>query len=1477
MFVGAYVILQSSEVQTYLTNKVSKYFLEKYNAKLTVKKIDITFLNRVVFHDVYIEDTKKDTLVFLKDFEAHLLRYDFEKNWVYLDKIVVDNVYANLYEDSAKVMNFQFLLDAFASNDSTPKDTAKSDLKIFCQNFDIKNTRFSYKKYKPEDLTTAGKAEIPHGINFNNLSFTDFNLGIRGLIMRGDTIDVHFENVSIKEKSGFELDTLKTWLRFTNKNINLIDFALVTPNTNFKVPLLKLGFDSLGDFSDFLNKVNITAKIEKSKIGADDFAFFVPDLWGINQSVAISGEIKGKVCDIKAKNLDLRYGKYTVLQTNFTIKGLPDINKTVMHVDVKRIKTNKLDLAKIMLPPYSEKHPLPLPVQLDQMGNVGFQGSINGGLNDIAVKGIVTTDIGNVVADVNMQNDTVKKIMKFAGKVQTIALHAGKLSGNEAQLGLVTANFEIKGRTYAKNLSAGQAGKIDLQAKGLISSAAFNGYTYSNINLDASLLDKKIDTKLTINDPSVNLKLTAQGELIGKKASVKITLDIDRADLRALNFNKADSMSLVSLQLYGDLNGSNPDDIVGDLVLAKVYYANQKGSISMQDFFLNVTDYFTYKKITLNSDLLDVNITGKYQFAPLISSFSNVVYNYLPSLAPANYKAIIDTVVNDIRFDIKIKRTDEICKLFAPNLSLSPKTRITGTYNSLSKKIAFRGSVPEIKIDSNKITNLNIDSYTENNVFSINIEGNKIAAGGLITENLNINADIKNDSILLRINNQNKEAMVFGTNLTLLTYFTKPQNYKSPIINIEIKPSEIILGDVVWTLPDSKIIVDSTAIKLENFKLQNKQQFININGKISAKPSDTLMVQFNKVDLAGLNILTGDSGPNMTGRLDGYASVNDLYNKILFNSDISVKGFTLNQEMLGNTFIKTNWDENTKKIALQVYTKIGKVKTLSINGDYTPASKEIAFDINLNRLKLNILQPYMVGILSDLKGEVNGNFNIKGTTDKPLIEGSLDILETYFTLDFSKVRYCIKNSIQVTNNQFIFEEFNIFDPNWKMLVLNGSITHKNFQDIRLDLIMNTTDDAFLFLNTEETDNSAFYGIAYMTGVFKIKGPPENIVVDIAAKTEKDTYFYIPLSSSSDVNESDFITFTKKSDDADTLKVKQSETTNLSGVTLNFDLEITPDAEAQIVFDAKTGDLIKGRGNSNLKIEINTMGKFNMYGDFIIDRGDYLFTLQNIINKKFDVEKGGTISWNGDPLDATVDLKAVYRLKAPLSDLFPGDESDTYKKRTSIECKLGMTNKLMEPIITFDIDLPTADENAKSVLKAFSTDEKNKQFLFLLVLNRFMVSPPNENTAQSSTKRSSNVGGVTSSELLSNQLSHWLSQISNDFDVGVNYRPGDEISSEQVEVALSTQILNDRVAINGNVGIGQQKSTSSGVVGDFDIAYKITKNGKLRVKAFTKANDQIMDNSSPYTQGMGLYYKEDFNSVGELFRRYKNYIFPKKEL
>jgi TamB, inner membrane protein subunit of TAM complex len=407
----------------------------------------------------------------------------------------------------------------------------------------------------------------------------------------------------------------------------------------------------------------------------------------------------------------------------------------------------------------------------------------------------------------------------------------------------------------------------------------------------------------------------------------------------------------------------------------------------------------------------------------------------------------------------------------------------------------------------------------------------------------------------------------------------------------------------------------------------------------------------------------------------------------------------------------------------------------------------------------------------------------------------------------------------------------------------------------------------------------FYGTAYATGLTTIRSGPNSLSFDISATTGKNTMVFIPLNSGLSVSEYSFVTFVNQDTTKDGEKKAQILPSGTSGtqLVLNIDLDVTPEAQIQLLIDPKAGDVIKGRGEGNLNMNLNAAGDFKITGDYTIEEGDYLFTLGNIFNKRFDVESGGMLTFNGDLENAEIDLRASYKnLKASLAPILPDLGDSRYNERIPVEPQIHLSGKLFNPFVKFDIYLPNADEETRTYLKNMITSEEelSRQFLFLLVMNSFytdnsMANKPNTTSAGTSAM------AATTTEMVSNQLSNWLSQISNDFDVGFNYRPGYGVNSQEVQVALSTQLLNDRVLINGNFGTGDAANYYGyPITGDFDVEYKITE--KIRFKVFNRFNNNIYTGRGvPYTQGLGLFYKKDFNKFSDLFRK-KEKSEPRKE-
>lgn len=571
------------------------------------------------------------------------------------------------------------------------------------------------------------------------------------------------------------------------------------------------------------------------------------------------------------------------------------------------------------------------------------------------------------------------------------------------------------------------------------------------------------------------------------------------------------------------------------------------------------------------------------------------------------------------------------------------------------------------------------------------------------------------------------------------------------------------------------------------------------------------------------------------------------------------------------------------RLNIDAIVRRGNLETIHIDGAIEQPGSQFDISCRLDKLRLDALDPYFAGIFSDFKGLASGNLQLSGNADSPVINGALSFDRTSFKVDYLNTRYGFADALKISNNQLYFKDISILDMEGNSAKLNGNIYFNRLRD--LTLAVDLQPDGLLMLDTKSTDNPDFFGKAYGTGRVNIKGNLDNILIEVNARSVKNTRMSIPVKYTKVADNYTFVKFAQRAEGIKA-ETRPDYKVDLNGLVLDFDLQLTPEAEVQIIFDEKMGDIIKGRGNGNITMEINTKGAFNMFGDYTITEGDYLFTLQNVINKKFTISPNSTITWKGKPLEADLNIDAYYRVKTSLYNLFFDEKLEEYKKRIPVECRLTMTDKLTNPDIGFGIVLPTADFETRNKLqeRISNEDELTRQFLSLLVMNSFYVDP-GARQSDGSEVASANPLGVTTSELLSNQLSHWLSQINNNIDVGVNYRPGDELTTDEVELALSTQFLNDRVSLHTNFDFGGTQvqtdqsttpSNTNNIVGDFVLEYNITQNGKLRMKVFNRANDDLYDEKSDYTQGVGLFYKEDFDNVQELLTRYWSNVFVKAD-
>jgi hypothetical protein len=697
----------------------------------------------------------------------------------------------------------------------------------------------------------------------------------------------------------------------------------------------------------------------------------------------------------------------------------------------------------------------------------------------------------------------------------------------------------------------------------------------------------------------------------------------------------------------------------------------------------------------------------------------------------------------------------------------------------------------------------------------------------------------------------------------------------------------ITARDSTWALsrPGSMSIDKAGSIVFNPVEVTNGTQRISAAGILSEKPGDSLLIQTANVALEQFNSLLQMIKLDLHGTMEGSVVLSNVEKNFAFRGDLHLKKLKINDNVVGELSVKTAYNSGKKHITMEGFTSLGiqdesgnQVKNISFNGHYYLDKRPETIDVDFaaRPANLKLLNPFLTDILTIKSAFVNGEGKIHGTPDNVKIDGKFRLFNSEVKVDYTNVTYNVTGDIEVLPDQIRFTDLLLREKGLKGApqgTVNGNIFHTNFSKMQLDY--DITYRNMLVLNTTEKENKTFYGKIYGSGNVGIYGFTNNLFMKIVDTTTKSadkkqlSKFYLPLDGPAEMNDNDFIHFVKR----DTSKIRKE--ISLSGFNLRMEINVTPDAQTRIILDKTTGDMLTVQGQGDLNLTVNTLGKFEMFGDYIITNGDYLFTLENVINKKFEIDAGSSISWSGNPLNAEIDVVTSYRQRASVAPLL-NDTTGMYKGRFPVDCKLKISGKLFSPDINFAIDFPNIDATAKARIDNVLSDETelNRQ-VFSFLLFRSFVSPQIYNTSGGVTAGSA--AASTGSELLSNRVSEFLNTYFGnltgvrDLQLGLNYRPGNQNNNEAVDLALSKQFLNNKITVDGNFGVNNsQTKNSSGLIGDVNVDYKLSNDGKLRLKGFNRSNDntQITTAGGPFTQGAGIIYREEFETFNQLFKRYR---------
>jgi hypothetical protein len=1389
--------------------------------------------------DVFVSDLHGDTLFSVDRLSVQGLRIHPRSRIVKAGSLELGSGRFALATDKGDAhSNLTNLLEQFASTDTT---SGGADWSIRVGTFKVVDLHFSFHD--------ANVEPVPFGVDFDHVDVSRVDLIGHQFLVIGDSIGAHLERFSVHEQSGFQVDRLSGATMVSSQGITIDQMELRTPSSDVQ-GALRFTTESWADYEDFNDRVLMRLELDSSRLDFRDIAYFAPELEGIGLPIEVKGLVRGTVADLKGRGVTVRFGERSYFRGSAELTGLPDLANTFMVLDIAELRTDFEDLSALPAPPFKENGRLALPPELEQLGSLSFAGSFTGFTRSFTAYGRADTELGPVRTDLSYERAPDSQVFTLSGRVATDGFVLGPLL-NAPAIGAVAAKIRIKG-------SGRSLATMSADLEGQIPMFTFNNTRITGITANGRLEKDLFNGTLQAVDENLVLDFEGLADLRGRWPFVDFKANVQHADLAALGLTHEKGYNTLSMLVMAD-GRLSPDSLEGRVEVKGISYCNEQGEHDLGDLLLTSGRRSGENVLTLVSTFADAEVVGTFLPTRLPGAFTSIVYSVFPSLSN---EVVYAQAEQDFRFTITTKRTGPLLDLFVPGLSVDPGGVLQGDLDSRSFSMGLGAELPGVRYGALHLQEVSIalDNALEVLAFSVRSE-RQTYKDSLWVAGTSLTGKAYQDDLEFALGwdtsstGSNGELDLLGEVRGLGAY------------TFDLLPSNLFLGRGTWSNPDPvRFLVDSSTVQVDSLVLINEGQRITLAGAISKDA--TVPLSF---DLAGVsleNLTPFLDGPVVKGILEGSGELYDLYGAPFVDSYVCLNEVQVQDKPVGDLRFSAEWAEGQRSIVLEGDLMRGRIKALDFRGDFS-LDEGNALDLALvmDRFDLTFIDPYLPEGISEIQGSVTGTLAVKGRLDEPLISGELDLVDAGLRIDYLNTLYRFTHKVQVQPDMFALDLVTIRDEEGNTARIGGTILHNGLKDWNFNVW--GTMDRMLVMNTTLKENDLYYGKAYATGDVEVSGYEGRMEIVVDARTAAGTDIHFPVGGSTEVSPIGFVRFAG----SDTTQA-EGAVVDLSGITLDLKVEVTPDAQFELIFDPTVGDILSGRGRGNMEMSVDKNGGFDMRGQVEVTDGEYLFTLRNVINKRFQIQPGGRIVWYGDPFDAQLDIAAVYRVRAPLYDIM-FEKNEAYRKRVPVDVVMKLKDKLLNPEIGFNVKLPSVDESIRTqVNSVLSTEqEMNRQVFALIVLNRF-VQPPSYNTGQGTPTSGGALAGTTTSELLSNQVSNWLSRLSNDFDLGFNYRPGDNITQDELELAVSTQLFDERLLLSTNVGVqygAQSTQNSNTLVGDFQLEYLLTNDGKLRAKAFSVSNDRNLNRAdqAPTTQGAGVAYREEFDTWGELWQKLLN--------
>lgn len=1409
-------------------------------------------LNRIIIDDVLLDDQSGKEMLKITRLSAKFDIPALFKGKIAISSVQLFGFSINLTKKTPdSPANFQFVLDAFASRD-TVKSENNIDLRI--NSILMRRGRVAYDVLSEEE--TPGKFNAQH-VKLHNIIA---NISLKAL--QADSVNASIKRLSVDEQSGVELKKLTLKLVANEKRMHIDNFAIDLPGTSLKMDTIRMDYDSLEAFKQFARNVRFSFRTLPSYVTLKDISPFVPALTNFKEKIDLGIDVSGTVDQLNCSRLEVNAGNQFRLLGDASLQDLSHPQNAYVFGNLSHLSASSEGIGFLVRNLSRNYNGVP-PV-LSRLGDVSFSGEISGYFTDLVTYGLIrSNNIGSIRTDLKISSDKAKGVFAYSGSVMTQKFKLGKLLNNE-KLGQITFNLDVKG-----NHTDNHPPSIVL--KGLIAAIEFSNYKYENIALDGEYKRGGFDGKVTMNDENGLVQVNGSVNLANKVPTFNFFAELTKVRPHDLHLTPKYEDAEFSVKVNANFTGGSIDQMVGEINVDSFSFVAPEKEFFMNNLNVSATHNDNKNQLKLTSEYLTANVEGKFLYHTLPASIMNIIRSYVPSLVPKE-KKVVETN-NNFMFDIHIYNTEPLSAAFDIPLKIYAHSTVKGYVNDQMRRLRVEGYFPRLQYDNMFIESGLLICENPSDKFHAQVRFTSWKKSGAV--NVSLDTQAQNDQLATTVNWGNNAAVTYSGQLATVAQFFRTGGEK-PLLKavVDIRQTDIILNDTLWQVHPSQVVVDSGKIDVNGFQFSHRDRYIRINGRVSDNPKDTVRVNLKDINIGYVFDIANIDDVDFEGEATGTAYASGVLKKPVLDTELFVKRFTLNGGVLGDMNIYGAWHEEKEGIFLDAHIRDNKATHSHVNGYIYPLKPKSGLDLHIDADSLNIkfLEQYMRSIAQDVNGRATGKVHFYGKFKALNLDGSV---MTDATLKFGilNTSFAIHDSIHLAPTGLTFNRIRISDLEGHRGTMDGYLHFQNFKNLnyRFDINVNN----MLVMNTKESGDIPFYGTVYGTGNALLTGNSQGLDVNVGMTTNRNTSFTYTTASIANAASNQFIRFVDKTphrNRQDSIQLanayeraqQEAEKESQTDIRLNILVDATPDATMKIIMDPVAGDYISGKGTGNIRTEFYNKGDVKMFGNYRITQGVYKFSLQEVIRKDFLIKDGSTITFNGPPLDATLDIQAAYTVpSASLNDLIPEASTIVQQPNVRVNCMMNLTGILLRPTIKLGLELPNERDEVQAMVRNYiSTEEQmNMQILYLLGIGKFYTQ---DNT---SANQNSNVMSSVLSSTLSGQLNNMLSQIidNNNWNIGANLSTGQKGWTDmEMETMLSGQLLNNRLLINGNFGYRDNPMANTNFVGDFEAEWLLTRLGDVRLKAYNETNDRYYTKTNLTTQGIGIMYKKDFNKWNELF-------------